>query len=751
VRIGSLDAHLNDSWSAMLSIARVDPSAAPVLAAAVLERLAQLPGERPLEESGVGRHQEVAVAELGGSASEQYVRHLVPVIVELATRAVRPDWRDDGLVADRIWHMRYSNTRYGLKDNLLLGAQRAMEHLSMAEPAAARRTIESLRSSQLEVAAILCVHGFIGNPQEFANEAAEWLRATPGALTLGYSDSHSWLSRQLIAAISPQLSEEGREALEATVRGFTTPWERTRKGLRSRGYTELTLLNGFGWDLLSEVSQRRLAELRRKFLIHDVPVPQGITGGAVPAPISTERAGLMSDRQWIRAMQRHSTEGIRWRDGRLVGDSSSQAQVLDDLTGKDPERFGRLYLRLDESIALAYRAAILRGLARCEVPTDLLSQVLVRTAELGDIRISRAVVQLIEAQGRYELPSVALDLLSWIAEVDPDPVDDVWDEPEDDELLSFNSIESAGLNSARGEVARAVGVLVNNFPSRLPHLRRLLDRLVQDSTQQVRSATAHSLASVLFVDAEGAIDWFLSLLTGSSDGLLGSTDVEFFIHYAVRLGYLAEVMPVLDRLASSASPRAHRHRARQLTVGSIGDETLDQLVDRCMTGTESERTGVLDVAVQNLAGELRRGRLINLIKLGLNDPVLDVRESAARAFHQMDDLNADEGRALFAAAAAVEDFDTICESALLALETYRLPLPEAALQLCERFVAKYSRDIGDIATGAAGTAMYVVRVAIRFHAQQSEPALRSRCLDVIDVLAASRAHGVEEGLEAIER
>jgi len=41
--------------------------------------------------------------------------------------------------------------------------------------------------------------------------------------------------------------------------------------------------------------------------------------------------------------------------------------------------------------------------------------------------------------------------------------------------------------------------------------------------------------------------------------------------------------------------------------------------------------------------------------------------------------------------------------------------------------------------GPAATATHVVAVAIRFHAQQGDPELRARCLDVFDVLVAHRA------------
>jgi hypothetical protein len=747
---GSLDDHLPGAWSAMLDVARAQPRLAPRLAAAVLERVHKQPGDEPLTASGIGKQHESAIAGLGVAAPAQYIQDLLPAILDFATGAAQPEWRTDGLVADRIWHVRHINAHYGVDDNLLLGAQRAIESLAQTDPVLAGEAIRMLQESNLEVAAFLCAFGYLGNPDQFADEAAEWLITVPGALSVGYSDSPAWLTRQVIAAISPLLDPSVQQRLEAAVRGYTTEWERTFNGLKSRGYTELTLLNGFG-DNLSDASRRRRDELRRKFRLEDISPPLGIRGGWVPAPIPAERATLMTDRQWIRAMRRYASQGTEFRNGILVGGGYTQAQVLDELAGQDPARFGQLYLQLDKSVAPVYRDAILRGLSKSEVPSELFGAVLEHTADSGDPSLHRSLVRLIESQGRFDVPPVAFSLLAMIAEVDPDPAADTWDESENGDSGAFGGIEASSLNSTRGAVALAIGPLVNNDPLRLPELAATIDCLVQDRTQQVRSAMARSLAAVLFVDADAATAWFEALLEGATDGLLGSSDVEIFIHYALRLGHRDAVMPVLSRQMGSASVRARRHRARQLTVGSMGDENLDQLVDSCMAGTLDERTGVLDVAIQNLKSELRRTRLVDLVLRGFGDPEEAVRECAARAFYEVEYLSAEEGASLFDGAAAGQDFDSVGKAALIALEDYRKPLPESALRLCEQFLEAHADEMGNITPSAAATAMHAVRVAIRFHAQRSDPSLRARCLDVIDVLVANRAHGIDEELGAIDR
>jgi hypothetical protein len=90
-------------------------------------------------------------------------------------------------------------------------------------------------------------------------------------------------------------------------------------------------------------------------------------------------------------------------------------------------------------------------------------------------------------------------------------------------------------------------------------------------------------------------------------------------------------------------------------------------------------------------------------------------------------------------------------AALRSLEESRHPLPAVALDLCEAFLRTYGGAVGDITTAAAGRATYVVRLALRLHAQHTEPEMRRRCLDFIGQLVALRAYGIEGGLDSIER
>jgi hypothetical protein len=238
-----------------------------------------------------------------------------------------------------------------------------------------------------ESAAFLLARGYAGNPAAFADEAADWLAATPGARRLGYSDAAAWVTRELVAAISPHCSPARFDQLVGALLYYAPRDERTYDGLRARGWTELCLLNGIDPARRPAKVERRLAELRRKFNRDDVAPPQGISGGVVPPPIPEDRARRMSDRHWLTAMQHYgASESITSRNGRLVGDASTQAQVLETLTKEDPQRFARLLLRIPAGTAEAYVGAVLRGLADARVDHDQLLDVC-RHAQCLDVML----------------------------------------------------------------------------------------------------------------------------------------------------------------------------------------------------------------------------------------------------------------------------------------------------------------------------------------------------------------------------
>jgi hypothetical protein len=752
IAAGDFDFSDRDLGFTLRQLASRQPSWGAEVLAALVRRAAALPdAENPFHPAG--RHRASArdlaseTRAIAAGAPREFVDLLLPQLLHLMQKHARREWSGTELVADALWsHHIYG--RYGsFSDHVYEAMGQALAALAETDPAHAATLFAKLRADPHKATAFLLARGYAGNPAAFGDEAADWLVATSGARLLGYSDATAWVSRQLVAAITPHCSPTRFDRLVDALLHYAPRYERTHQGLRARGITELCLLNGIDPARRPHHVEQRLAELRRKFDRDDVAPPQGGTGGTVPPPISEDRARRMSDRHWLGAMRQYGTDGPDWRDERLIGDAWTQAQVLEALTKEDPERFARLLLAIPPGTAEAYVGAILRGLAGAGLDQRLLLDVCRHARDLGGSDVNRWLVHLIETHAAATLDDELIAMVADVATGDPDPV-----AREPGEEWNGGNIDGAALNSTRGAAALALGELVLEEPARLSLVEPALRQLVTDPQPEVRAAAAAALTPLLYTDADLTLALFHQAVDQAPDELLGSRYIEQFLHHAVRKGRHGDVAAVLQRMLTGADDDTRKIAARQLTVASFQARELDPDVDALLTSTdEAVRAAAVGVFANNLTYASRRDRSIGVVSAALHDPDKTVRDAAERAFYQLDDQRLDDYAALIAAFAGSPALTDGAGGALHMLESSRQTLPAVVLDLCEAFVAAHRQAIGDISTGAAGDAMYVVRLALRLYAQHAEPDVRRRCLDLIDQLVVLRAHDVERGLDTIER
>lgn len=747
-------SHTSDVWYTAHEVASRHPDWAVEFVAAVLRRgihVSDQDGEpNPFAVAGSldRRHESNAddvIEAAAAGAARTFVEMLLPLMVEIMRRNQRPEWSDGEPVDDAIWSTRFYGSRIDVAADLFHGMERALRSVAASDPTWARWKIQELRDSGFESAWYLAARAYLGNPIVFALDAAQWLTAAPGTLRLGYSDAPYWASRELITAIAPHLPARELSELEGAVLYYTTEWERTPDGRRARGYSELALLNALPDPLRSGAGTRRLAELRRKFDKDDVEPPRGVTAGAVPPPIPEHKAEKMTDAQWLGAMARHSGSDLKYTaDGRLVGDAYAQAGVLESVAAKQPERFARLLLRFRAGTAQSYIDAVVRAIAGARLDPELILAVCQHVHAIGDPVGLRWIARLVEAESAASLPA---ELLAIVASIATDGADGA----DSDDEATADDVDSTGLNSTRGAAALALGRLIHDDPERLASLVATLRAVCVDPSMPVRAIAVRALLFVLYADEDTAVDLFLTAVAGAGDPLLASAHVNAFLNIAIRRQRYAEVAGVLTRMSASASDLVRQTAARQLTVASYLDPTLDPAVDEIFAGDEANRAAIAGVYAANIVHPDRRERAIDMLGRALRDGSRTVRDAAAHAFYDLKDERLDPFVPLFEhlvrSPALTEDAGPV----LNVLEQCRHPLPTVALDVCEHFVAAHGQNLGNISTAAASDAMHAVRVALRLHAQHTDPDTRRRCLDLIDSLVAAQAHNIEKDLAAIER
>lgn len=732
-------------------LAQAQPAWGAEVLAAFIRHAATDPATNPFDPSGRFRgaaRDGREVDAIANGAPAEYVDRLLPLLLDAMRANARPDWQITELVEDALWSHHVYRGRLSLSHNLYDAMGDALARIAEVDPTHAITVFTRLRAEPYESAAFLLARGYAGNPSAFADDAADWLVATPGARYLGYSDAAAWVSRELVAAISPHCSTDRLDQLVDALLYYVPSYERTYQGLRARGRTELCLLNGVDPDCRPTRVERRLAELRRKFNRDDVAPPQGVTGGVVPPPIPEDRARRMADRHWLSAMQHYgASESIARRNGRLVGDASSQARVLETLTKEDPERFARLLLRLPAGIAEAYVSAILRGLAEVRIDHALLVEVCRHAQRLGGSDSNRWLVRLIQAHAAGPLDDELIEMVIAVATGDPDPAprgpDEDWDGA---------SIDSAALNSTRSAAALAIGDLLSEDPARLRLVEPTIHRLVADPRIEVRAAAAAAVTPLLYSDPDLALAMFHEAVDRAPGELLGSRYIEHFLRNAVHRKRYPDVAELLNRMLAEPNDETRQAATRWVTLASYYNPNLDDDVDALLTSADdATRAVAVEVFADNVTYAPRRNRTIAVLSAALHDPVKDVRDAAERAFYRLDDQPLTDFSPLIAAFANSPALADGAAAALHTLESSRQPLPPIILDVCEAFVEAHQHDIGDISTAAAGDVMYVVRLTLRMHAHHTDPDVRRRCLDLIDQLVVLRAYNIESELDSIER
>jgi hypothetical protein len=750
VNDGDFSATDSDLSRVLRQLAADQPAWAAEVLAAVVRRASQMEepeNERLHLDGGLrasSRTLTSDIRKIATAAPAEYIDRILPQLLALMRANERPEWSATDLVRDALWSHRVYGHSGDLRTDVFDSMGTAIAALAAADPARCAAVLSRLREEPYEAAAFLLAQGYAGNPAAFADEAVDWLAATPGALLLGYTDAEAWVSRQLIAAISPHCSPAAFDRLVDTLLYYAPPFERTYKGLRYRGITELCLLNGIAPVHRPEPVERRLAELRRKFRTDDVDPPEGVRGGVVPPPIPEHRARRMTDRQWLRAMRRHTTSGPTWRGGRLIGDAGTQSQVLETLTKDDHQRFARLLLDIPPGTAEAYVCAILRGLAGARLDPALLSEVCRHTRDLSDSDTNRWLVRLIETHAAGTVDDELIQIVADVAIGDPDPGGHAPGRPP-----ANDDLDGAALNSTRSAAALAIRQFLAEEPARLRIVEPALRRLVADAQPEVRAAAAAALTPLLYSNAELALALFHQ---AADQATLSSHYVEEFLRHAARRGRYANVAAHLHQMLADTRDEVRQAGARRLVLASYHIPDLDQEVDALLgSADDTIRETAVRVVAHNTTYPPRRQRSIEVISAAFHDPAKAVRDAAARCFYQLEDEPLTVYEPLIAALATSPALADDAGAVLHSLESSRQPLPPVALDLCEAFVRTHEGTIGDISTAAAGDAPYVVRLTLRMHAQATDTALRRRCLDLVDQLAVFGAHDIERELDNTER
>ncbi len=751
VRSGGAAGREHLLWMSMYSLADQEPTWAIELIAAYFAEWADGLTLGPsgkvarLDQSDHGLAEMIKKA--ASAEPALFVDSLLPYMTDVMKGAASES-RPPGLPTDPHFSYHYEEIAEtsDADDALHVGMRSAIQQVVRADPAAAKAILQRLADIKLSAAQSLLYLGLIAGSEHYADWSADLLLESEDRLFCGTLANSVWVSRQLIQAIAPHISDAKHQALEDVMRDLRFPWEG-----RHGGSYAFHLLSALQQDRLTPLGKRRLGEYQRKFKTESPAEPEGVTSGWVEPPIPDDAVAHMTDENWRQAMMKHDADRTDWST--FKGGARELAHVLQQQTKEDPLRFARLAEQLTEHTHAAYGDAILLGLGEAPAVAvedeEALFSAIRHIARLGQPSNDRWLGHAL----RPYLKTAPLDLIELIrdrAVSASDPIADRDDDASNRER--GDRLRSAGMNSARGSLAEELGNLLvfDVDGSRTAAVTPVLDRLVTDPVLSVRSQAAHTLAAALRFARPTAVAAF-SKLVDADDGLLASRFVRRLMVYIGNGGNSDLVLPLIERMISSAD-EAVRQCGGELALVAALNWASREFLDNVMAGGDSHaRRGVAAAAAGRLSSSPDAALAAATLVALFDDADPEVRGAAASVAANLRHYALAPYEPVLMALIDSAAFEAAVPQLFLTLEHAPDHVGSLALRSAQRFIEVFGAAAGDVRTGAAGNAHYVCDLVIRGLAQSHDRVERASLLDVVDDLMKVGAYGVDEAVERAGR
>jgi hypothetical protein len=752
VRRGDYNGRPLALWNHVYGLGQHQPGwAVELLATWLVSRpgaLAQDASGRPADLEA-REHNLLELASCGAQgAPALYVQRLIPyllMVMELTKRD--PAWRP---AQD---HFSFRQEHPGpmpvLGDALLHGAATALRTLAAQDEPALQPTLDLLAVAPYDSAQWLLYEALRANGERYAERAAGLLLEGEHRFPSGYLSSPYWTARQLLQATTPHMPGGHFTRLEAAIMAYAPAWESRDHA----GWASFILLSALAEDRLSRTGQRRLGELRRRFntVQPALPAPT-MLGGFVRSPIPPASAKLMTDDEWLRAMDKYRTDRTDY--GTLTGGVDELSSVLRSEAASDPARFARLSLRMTAGTHPSYVTAILDGLMQTQHPVDsaLVFDVARHVAALGNDGNDQALTMALRQHLAGDVPDDITALVLDRALRATDPAEDAWSQlAPNGQPYHDGDIATNGMNCARGQAALILGdLLIHDTDG---HRTRLvapsLAQLAADPSVAVRSSVAHVLSAAFWHAPDEALAAF-ELLIAADDRLLATNEV---VNLLLRIGTgrPAVAEAVIQRML--ASPYAQVQQRGGFLAAQAGLESgLGHLLAAARaSGAEPIRQGAADLCARILPRTSDAAATVAALQQFFADEDDEVRKAAAQVVAVLRNHPLQPFRELLSALVASRSFTEALPQLLYTLQAAPDRIDETVVQCTQRFIDIHGKEAGDISTSAARDAQMITQLTLRAYAQAPDRKARNKILDLIDGLLLINAIGALEAVDQAER
>ena len=688
-----------------------------------------------------------------------YVEQMLPVVT---ATVLRTEWDSDDML-NRLWPgLSNAGDPHSVDDAILLALRTALQHLAINDVESFRLHVTPILSYAHQTLGYLTLRAWQDNPQEFADECAQYLVEDSRRLRIGYGSwigqgggtGHCAIARRTIAATSPYFSDERFADLEAAILWYRDVFEEHHPNFR--GHTELLLLRELDASRMSDTATRRASELERKFTdSNDDSVDEDVIlqMSSIGPPIPSDRAHLMTDEQWMSAIYKHDA-------------SIELSRVLMELARSHRRRFASLALRMGDDIFPTYFSAILDGLSGRfangksateaegliirEVESEVFLDVIDRVHRLPGKPCGTSIAHCIRVLSDRDLPLRTLDTISYYAIHDPNPNEDLWRRDAGGGIRYYGGDPyQYGINCVRGQAAAAIQSLLYSDNTRLIALRRALVALCQDQVVSVRLCAVDALLPLLNFWRDLAVSLFVGACSGYRE-MWSTPPFESFLRYAVHTHY-HQLRPVLQAALGSGDEKAAECAARQIALAELSSVDVGSDGAQVRTGSIPMRRAVAGIYARNVEREVVGPVCMMRLEPFLDDKDEPVRSEASTVLFDVSGEWLLRGKEFLLRFIESKAFESAPHYVLRALEDSNLALPHVICRAAERVLGFLGVEGTHIAGRGSMAASSLATLVVRQYQQTTDNTLKTRCLDLIDRMEEEGYFGIENELAKLER
>lgn len=752
VRRGDYNGYPPALWNNVYGLGQQQPNwAVELLAAWLIERPSALDLDQGGQVSALNSN-DYNLVELVSSgaagASALYVENIVPYL--LTAMALTEQEPAKQPVRDQFsFRQDQPGPAPDLGEALLHGAATALRALAAQDPPTVQPALDLLIADPHDSAQWLLYEALRVNGEQYAEQAAGLLLEGERRFPCGYLSSPHWTTRQLLEATTPRMSADRFARLEAAIMAYAPSWE----SRENAGLSSFILLSAMDEGRLSDVGKRRLGELQRRFNTDQPARPRPtMLGGFVQSPIPQASAKLMTDDQWLSAMDEHRADQTDFET--LTGGVHELSAVLRSEASNDPTRFARLALRTTDDTHPSYINAILDALTQTQnsVDTTLVFNVVRHLAALGSDHNDQSLTMALRQHLAGDVPDDIIELVLDRALHATDPAEDAWSRLAPSGQPYFNGdIATNGMNCARGQAALILGDLLTRDADghRTQLVARSLSELADDPSVAVRSSVAHVVAASFRHAADEALAAFERLIA-TDDRLLATSNVINLMLY-LGTGREALVEPVIQRMLASPYERVQQWGGFLAARAGLEFGHGHLLAAACESAAAPIRLGAADWCARSLPYTSNAATAAAALQEFLTDEDEEVRKTAVHVVAELRNHPLQQFQELLAVLVASSSFTEALPQLLYTLQAAPDRIDEIVLQCTQRFIDIYGKQAGDISTSAAGDAQLITQLTLRAYAQASGREVRSQILNLIDGLLIINAIGALEAVDQAER